>query len=303
MGDAPDRDGTSDVAGGEVNESELPVEIRDNTIFDWVAWDRMFVDARYARSCNESKVARLRKEWEPAAIGAILVSLRPDGRVAIVDGQHRVAAGVEEGMREFPCRVYIDLTIEDEARLYRKFATVNQQTALDKMRARLAEREPVAVQLQAVLNEVDMRISTTGASGNGNVMAVYAIEQLMLAHGVSGLRAILRLAHQAWGHDPRAYTAWHLNGLAMFWARYKGLMDSGRFTETMRATGISALITRANATKEAGYDANGALGRAMLLFYNDRLRTNRLPEWQEKVFSESGIEKIRARKAKNRQAA
>jgi hypothetical protein len=272
----------------------LPPEVRDNTLFDWVRYEVMFVDMTYARPHNQRKVDALRAEWEPAAIGTLLVSLRRDGRFAVIDGQHRMAAGVEEGMREFPCRVYIDLNVEDEARLYRKFGTVHAQTALDLFKSRLAEGGSsdtgrIANEIQSAVESLGLRLSFRGR-GPGNIQAVTALEKTYRRMGRDGLIAVITILKEAWDDDPAAFSMVSITGMTQFMLRYRKLINVSTLVRRLsKLEPLDVLSEARKSAKNLRLDTGTTWGQKVREIYNHKLPLHhRLPEWQDVVLSPGG---------------
>src|SRR5678816_2340750 len=136
-------------------------ELDSKTIYEIVPTSKMFV-ASYGRPLSVAKVQRIARAFDERAIGTVYLSLRNNGEYAILDGQHRVAAANLKGIYELPARVFIDLSYEDEAALYVKFATVNKQTSLDRWRARVIAKEPKVQDITDLLQSIGLTVSYSG---------------------------------------------------------------------------------------------------------------------------------------------
>ena len=80
--------------------------------------DKLFVDERYQRSLGATWVSERAPAFDELMLGVGAVSLRADGTLALLDGQHRVELCRVVGSPTMLFRVYEDLTPEDEARLF-----------------------------------------------------------------------------------------------------------------------------------------------------------------------------------------
>ena len=69
----------------------------------------LFVDPSYQRTLDEKRVDRIASEFDPALLGTREVSAR-NGRSAVFDGQHRLAALRKIGRRSVPCIVHRELS-------------------------------------------------------------------------------------------------------------------------------------------------------------------------------------------------
>lgn len=84
----------------ELMERPTTEEIEASTLFDRVSVRDMFVDPSYGRRLDPNAVDKLLREWDERALGTLMLSLRPDGRYAIIDGQHRRAGAKRMGLSE-----------------------------------------------------------------------------------------------------------------------------------------------------------------------------------------------------------
>lgn len=261
--------------------------LTENTIAEIVDTSNTFVP-KYGRPLSVPKVQRLARSFELEAIGTLYLSLRSDGQYAILDGQHRIAAARLRGHTKLPALVFIDLSYEQEAALYFKFATVNQQTSLDKFRARLEANEPLAKDIEDILNSLGLHVSFSGQA-EGGVQAISTLESLFRKGGRGHLRAVLTTIYRTWQGAPRAYNSGILNGLSGFILRYDKLtiqddgvkLDWSRLVQTLSHLTPDALIAKASQLKGilSQSESNTATGQVILSEYNRGLKTKRLPDW------------------------
>lgn len=262
--------------------------IEQNTVFEVVPTSKMFV-AKYGRPLVVAKVQTMVRLFDKNGIGTIYLSLRSDGQYAILDGQHRVAAANLKGLYELPSLVFIDLTYEEEAALYVKFATVNQQSSLDKFKARVEAREPTALDIVDLLDSCgSLYIAYNGPADHG-IQAVSLLENLYRKNGRAHLRHVLTTIYRTWQGTQRAYTYSVVQGISAFLLRYEGLtvQDDGVKLDWQRLTQILQRMTPegliAKATQLQGLmskeKAASAAGQIILHEYNKGLKTHKLPDW------------------------
>lgn len=263
--------------------------IDGNTLFEVVPTSKMFV-AKYGRPLMVAKVQGMTRQFDRNALGTVYLSLRSDGEYAILDGQHRIAAANLKGVHELPARVFIDLSYEEEAALYVKFATVNPQTPMDKFKARLEAKEPIAMDIVEVLDSVGGLRVGLGQTDH-TIQAVTVIEGLYKKAGRGHLRHVLTTIYRTWQGTPRAYTHPILNGISSFLLRYESLtekedgvkLDWSRLIQILSHMTPEGLI--AKGTQLQGLmskeKAASAVGQIILHEYNKGLKKNKLPEWTQ----------------------
>lgn len=281
---------------------KLPRDVQLGTFFERnVPVASMFIDVRtegggYARPLSEKRAAKLAAEFDRRAVGVLLLSMRDDGRYAIIDGQHRADAALRAGVTELDAYVYIDLTIEDEARLYRQFGDYLKQSARDRYFAAIAERQPEALAIERLLKEYGLRVTNDSGQQHG-VAAVGAIWRVSETWGPHILRETFSLLVDAFDGDPLALVGPSIVGAAMFLDRFM----------TNPAYSRKRLITRLQRAGAAKLEQNalhvvalehcskmGAYGKALLAMHDNGAKPeNRLGEWPEHSLTPAHVEKLR----------
>ena len=267
--------------------ARVPKDILEETLFDWVPVEKMFVP-KYGRALSQPKIDGLRRNWDPRAVGVLMLSFRANDTYAIIDGQHRMAAAQLEGITALPARIYIDLAYEEEAALYRRFATVHQQTALDIFRARVEERDPLALQIVAVLKKYKMDIAAV--PGPNRLTAIAAVNSIVSQYGLDFFDEVLGLLREAWTGNSRAWAGPMLQGMAMFWYRYRAVVDRKRLVAKLVASTpdtVTRMGTQLASLLGSEY-GSAKIGIAIRHLYNAGIRKNQLAEWQPKIMTDEG---------------
>lgn len=276
----------------------VPSDVATSTMFDWIAIDDMFV-APYGRPFSQKKVDGLRKRWDSNALGVLYVSYRHESNnYALLDGQHRKVAAEQEGLSKLPCRIYIDLTYEEEALLYVRFATVNKQNAVDRFRARLEAKDLIASEIRTIVTtSCEMDISMVSKGEPGKINAVDALERIYHQYGAQALRETCVLISATWDVQSRAWIAPMLRGVASFWVRYHEVCKYKTLVEKLQCVSPEQVIAKSSLKKAAlsQAESESAVGRVLADIYNANMRAGKLPDW--KVIALSDAEKARRSKA------
>lgn len=261
-------------------------ETERDTEFRWLPIEQLFV-ADYGRPASNVKIKKLVRDWDSEGIGMLMVSIRPDGRCAIIDGQHRWLAAKIKGERFVPARVYRDMQYEREAELYGLFATVNKQGPSDRLRARIEAREPVALALKATIEKHGLTVGFGGSSKDGRLTAIDAADKMAQVIGMDGLDRELGILTDIWGIDPAALSSTMLFGMAIFLRRYENIPEFSRahLISSLRNHTARKLMAQAREMKDILTTAvtgvsGGSIGFTLLAAYNKGLR-NKLPSWSE----------------------
>jgi Family of unknown function (DUF6551) len=287
----------------------MPPEVVNNTFFEHrVPISKMFVHFRtepdgYARPTRPHRVNKLVLEWDARKMLPIILSMRSDGNFAIIDGAHRVAGAKMVGNETLPAYVYIDLTVQEEAGLYRAFGDYMAQTPLDKWHAAIAEQQPEYLVLANILLKHGLHVpNSKGNEGTGRVLAVDAILSVARQHGPMLLDETLGILKDAWDSTPRAVSAISLRGMSAFMARYHkhANFDRTTFVRRLSSAGVDAVERDAKNLQTgtiANSNAEGAFGRALVAIHDAR-KVRKLGEWQGKIYSDAqkaqSTERLRA---------
>lgn len=242
--------------------------------------DQLMVDASVQRSLDQRRVAKMAAEYDGEAVGVLTVSRRSNGSYHIVDGQHRhAAARAAEGDRaELACRVFSDLTPQDEARLFRWLNNTAKPQAIDHFRIRVVEGDKVAMEIERMITGLGWEINLS--SGTHSFAAVAAAERLYKTDAPAVELALATIT-KAWGYDEADGRVFE--GLGLIYARHGSAVDLPAFSERLavypggqlaflgKARGLSDLIrtTIAKAVAEVGIEA-----------YNARRKARALPAWR-----------------------
>ena len=238
----------------------------------------ILVDPLYQRELNQSKVEKILKHWNYDLVNAPKLSLRADGKVYVINGQHTVAAlKIHEG-EDAPilCKVYRGLSWEEEKDLFiQQNGITSDPTTFEKLRAEfnggnVEVRDMVEAAAEA---GVQVTFKTKGdafarCKAHSALMSMY--KTLPRADYVNALQLITA----AWKGQTESYQAGFIKGMTNIFKKYKGQFRYADMVKALEKNTPSFYIREAK-------DLNGQLGnRFEKLFireYNKR-RTARLGE-------------------------
>ena len=106
--------------------------------------DSIGVDPAYQRDFDEKRAKAMAKDLDWARFGVPVVSRRGDGKVVVIDAQHRLAAArfAGEGKRSTLCEIHSGLDKRREAELFLKLNGGRKAIRVfDRYKARMVARE------------------------------------------------------------------------------------------------------------------------------------------------------------------
>lgn len=234
----------------------------------------------YQRAINDRSLRNIASNFNPAALGAITISKRGDGTLAIIDGRHRNAAALEVGHPELFAIQYEGLTLAEEAALFLELNATRQVTATDKFKASVQAESEHHVLMDAIIRSRGWVVSA--GKGRATIAAVVAIEQIFNHDGDGELLAnVLDVITTAWPERPSdAVAASMLKGTAKVLTRYGESVKRNTLIDKLRKATPATIIGEANGYKAAlNCSADIGVARALVNRYNKSMRTGQIEEW------------------------
>lgn len=179
-----------------------------------VPLDELMVDPAYQRELDERRVSRIVDEFDPALLGTLEVSVR-NGRSAVFDGQHRLAALKRLRHDSVACVVHSGLSVADEARLFVQLQTERKALPpLDRWRARLVAGEEQAAAIDKIVKAAGYEV--TGGAGASAIGAVTALDRTFALDKTGDLLAQALDLLTVWKGEPKATDGALIQGLGLF---------------------------------------------------------------------------------------
>ena len=156
------------------------------------------------------------REFDANRLDIITVSKREDGKLVVLDGQHRIAAARLIGWdRPVWCNVLEGLTLAQEAARFLMMQEGRKAVRrFDQFTARVVAKDQAAVDIKKTVDGHGLKISKYVARGN-----VCAVESLEYAYGKGTLNKVL-LALCAWDEGDGTLDKRMIRGVSAFFVAY-----------------------------------------------------------------------------------
>jgi hypothetical protein len=168
--------------------------------------DQLAVPGAYQRRLKERLVRHIVRNFDPYQVGLLTVVRAEDGKLWLIDGQHRVLALIELGWETALCEVLEGLSLERQAAV---FSGRNRQRIavdhLDGFRADYVAGQPEAVAIVALLHRYGYDVGFERRRPAAD--RVVCIEALREIHAWGVLNDTLAVVRGAWPTDPQATQA------------------------------------------------------------------------------------------------
>jgi hypothetical protein len=236
------------------------------------------------RPVDENWVGARVESFDPDAMGALVVSMRPDGQFVVLDGQHRaeLARRAKGPDFEVVCVVHEGLSLNTEAALFRALNSARKVTPMQKFLARITEGEPSAARILAIAHESGWEID--GRQAQRRINAVNSLDKIFADdNGAATLEAVISVVTAAWGHVPDAVHHHILSGLGLVLRHHPTVALDDLVSKLAAFPGGPRGIVgdaRGRRVRHRGSTTAG-VAAAIVDVYNQRRRgANRLPDWK-----------------------
>lgn len=250
---------------------------------EWILADRLEIGPAYQRRIDENWVKRLAADFDPFLLDDLLVNRAANGRLTVMDGQHRLLAIREMGWgdQNVPCKVYDNLPEELQAKRFNTTDVRKRLTAADRFRSALIAKDPDALAVTAIVESAGFRINlTNGETDGGRISAVAAIIGIYKKNRAEILPAVLSVFTEAYGTKTGPVNGMLL-GLAAFMTRFRDHYERDRLIASLRRLTPATVLAEGNdASRVLGRSSADGVAFAIWKAYNHgRQDAHRLPEF------------------------
>jgi hypothetical protein len=257
--------------------------INDSTTIEYVRVSSLAVDPAYQRGLDERRASVIGASLDTSRLGVVVVSLRADGTMVVIDGQHRrhglmLAGRGDELVR---CEVHRGLSASEEAALFLKLNGGRKKVgALDEFRAALAARVPWAVEVNTIASRLKLKISA--GNSKRTVQAVQAVKSVHLRQ--RNLERTLAVLAD-WDDASTTFHGELMRSVATFIAHYDMRDDSQgvddkHLVRSLKSHNPESVLAAIKRRVDGHIIKLPEAGCSVLLeLYNKRLGKNRLPPY------------------------
>lgn len=139
---------------------------------------------------NRSHVKALIQNWDPLAVGVLIVSFRYN-KYRVLDGRHRWESA-PAGFK-FECKVLYGLSEQREAELWHSYNIVRKtKTAIIRHHNDVMRRDPEALAVDRLISSIGREVKNKSSTSN-NVACVNTIKRMLKKHDLSILESVFPL--------------------------------------------------------------------------------------------------------------
>ena len=273
---------TTDLESATIDEIHKNVNVRitaSQKLTSKVKPNDLLVDYSYQRETLDTKVNAIIRNFNAKAIGVVILSIRDNGDLYIIDGAHRIEAmkRMNMGNLDVNAIVYFNLSLKDEADLFvllNNNRTKPKRSALQKAAAMAGHEN--AVELNSVLEKVGLAFGDK--PGDGIVRAIATANKVLNRLGKESLENSLIVLMEGFGSHSSSFSAELIEAISMILAKYPNA-DKKRLAKVLREMGDAQYVVAKakNAVGNATFFVKiVTLALSIVDVYNKSLRSNRL---------------------------
>lgn len=253
----------------------------------WVIFDNMEPHPEIERELDLKRAQAIADGWHAALVGTLLLSVKPNGKLWILDGMHRWKAAQlsGRGKQTAECHTFSGLSIQQEAELFQGRNNTKRLSPVDLFRAAVIKEDPEAVEVNAAIEKAGWKV---GSHGERSFAAIAAIMRIYRnTHGeVPGPVAVARALHTsaaAWTVCREASSAIIIEGLGLLHLQYGDALKDDDLIKRLAKIGTpGTMVGRARAYAEIRSRTKAmAFALVTLDLYNKKPRRYPLPAWPE----------------------
>lgn len=169
-------------------------------------------------------VEELSEDYDPLGLG-VFTAFENDGIIKIIDGAHRYTMLMGKGLGDMyvDVLVYTDLTISEQARVFKLLNTSKAVAPLDLYNIGLIEGNSVDVEITKLVNAFEFKI---GPRGDAETIACVSQLKMMYKKDIHALRYALSKAKDLYPNDPDATSNVILRGLWELYRKHGDILDT-----------------------------------------------------------------------------
>lgn len=257
--------------------------------FAMVSVQELHVDPDAQRGLTPGWVKARVATFDVDQLGYIVVNKRENGKLYIVDGQHRVELmrAVGWGDQKIHAEVFSGMSQAEEAELFIARNDRKSVSRYDKFRVSVTAGEPVACQIDKIVRDHGLVISDQAKDGHVN--AVDALERVYRGGGIASqqegsvaLAAALKVLLQAWGKQTSSVNGRVIQAIGMVQLRYNGAIDQKALTQKLAPFpgGAPSLLGKGRSMQELrGRPLHHCIASIIVDIYNKGRSVGKLEAW------------------------
>jgi hypothetical protein len=184
----------------------------------------IMIDHKAYQRSEGRHISKMIREWDDEKCTLLLVNYRSkEGYFYVIDGQHRTRAARLLGIKYLACEIFIDLSVQEEAKRFLSYNTGTQSlTPFDTFKANVCLGETDDMAIKSVCDSYGIAIIDRKDKAKP-LRSVTAVRAIYRNGGTFALHWVFTLIENTfWTQFKQSYSADILLGLNSVYLKYKG---------------------------------------------------------------------------------
>lgn len=212
-------------------------------------------------------------DWRPALAGILIVGLRPDGDLWLIDGLQRRQAMLDLKINTWPAYVLESDGVEYEAKIYDGVNNKRRAlTAYETFKSQLVAGDEYALAAKRVAEEAGFFVLCPSRSGHvdnpDNLGCFRLLYGAVKTYKEDGLKRSLTIIKRAWSGQKDGVRENMISGLLVFLARFDKRVDDERLIKKMKEVSAAAAYDAAMKSIHIRKGRSSATARMYAHLYN-----------------------------------
>ena len=258
--------------------------------FKMIPISSLNIDPEAQRKFSPAWVKARVPEFDVDHLGYIVINKRSNGKLYIVDGQHRVELmrAIGWGDQSIHAEVFEGLSQAEEAAEFNARNDRKTVRTFDKFRIAITAGDPVSCDIDKIVKAHGLVLSDQ--LRDGHVVAVDALKRVYQGAGIASqkegptaLGNALKVLIQAWGNQASSVNGVVIQALGMVQLRYNGTIDQKEMIKKLAPFpgGAPGLLGKGRSMQEVrGRPVHHCIASIIVDIYNKGRRTGKLDEWE-----------------------
>lgn len=263
---------------------------RQGSKFGTVLVSDLNIDPQAQRKLSMQWVNAHIEGFDVDQLGYIVVNRRANGKLYVVDGQHRVELirAVGWGDQKVHAELFEGLNQREEAELFEARNDRRAVRKFDRFRISVTAGDAAATEITKIVESVGLCVSDQTV--DCGITAVDKLEKIYEGCGITSVKEgrgalarTLKTIKDAWGTSPVGFNGAILHGLGMVQLRYNGSIDQAALASKLAPVkgGAPGMLGNARAMREmSGRPVHHCVAAIIVDMYNRRRHTGRLDDWE-----------------------
>jgi len=265
--------------------------VRHKSKFGMVPVTDLNIDPSAQRKLSMQWVTAHVANFDVDQLGYIVVNRRDDGKLYVIDGQHRteLMRAVGWADQRIQAELFDGLSQREEAELFNARNDRRAVRKFDHFRISVTAGDPQACDISDIVVKAGLVITDT-SSTDGGIAAVDSLEKIYEGGGItsaregrSALQRTLETIKQAWGTSAAGFNGSLLHGIGLVQLRYNGDIDQRAMATKLGPVkgGAPGLLGNARSLRELnGRPVHHCVASIVVDIYNKGRRTGKLDTWE-----------------------